>query len=195
MKLFTSLLALAGLATAALNTTREYQLKTCLKSGQSGKSRYDNLWLSSYHTGAGLNDVVFDETRAAASKGFLNATNVTSGDRTYYNQLFDLGTTFAWGLVIVESESFYAAWQPVEMNAGVQGSDTVVSGFFINSTGLQWTSDPKSPGSSSDAFGGWLVCDWWHGVPQLFFRFKYYPTSAYPAPASCADIDLLPQYI
>jgi hypothetical protein len=39
------------------------------------------------------------------------------------------------------------------------------------------------------------VCDWWHGVPQLFFRIKYYSKTAYPAPRSCADVDLVPKYI
>ena len=29
-------------------------------------------------------------------------------------------------------------------------------------------------------------------VPQLFFRIKYYNTSA---PSSCADVNLIPEYI
>lgn len=37
-----------------------------------------------------------------------------------------------------------------------------------------------------------IVCDWWHGYPQLFFRIKYYTT---PAPASCADVYLKPVYL
>jgi hypothetical protein len=103
----------------------------------------------------------------------------------------------------------YSAWQPVEVNAGVGGTQLAISGFFFNATGLQWTSNLEAPGTPNDEFGGWMgesvsstvtdklltkctVCDWWHGVPQLFFRISYYST---PAPASCADIYLKPVYI
>lgn len=65
-------------------------------------------------------------------------------------------------------------------------------GFWINGTGLQWTPDVKEkPNASDNVFGGWLVCDWWHGVPQLFFRISYYND---PAPCSCADVWLEPKY-
>lgn len=40
-------------------------------------------------------------------------------------------------------------------------------------------------------WGGWLVCDWWHNAPQLFWRYKYYTPEDYPAPSSCADVDLV----
>jgi hypothetical protein len=93
---------------------------------------------------------------------------------------------------MAEYTQFYSSWQPVRVDAGVGGSDYEVSGFFINETGLQWTSNPTAPGTANDAFGGWLVCDWWHGVPQLFFRLGYYST---PAPSSCADVYLKPVFI
>jgi hypothetical protein len=150
-------LVLAQTKSTGLNTTKEYQLQTCLKPGQNDKSQYNNLWLSSYHTGAGLNDVVFHKVQSGASKAFLNATNVTSSSGTqYYNQLFDLGNDFPWGLQMDQNTAFYAAWEPVRMNAGVGGSDVSVSGFFLNSTGLQWTTSVDAPGSANDAFGGWI---------------------------------------
>ena len=108
----------------------------------------------------------------------------------------------------------YAAWQPVRINAGDGGTSAYGTGFFINSTGFQWTSHAGKNGTESDEFGGWLVCDWWHGgkrlgnvamlssmladslvrrlVPQLFFRNKYYNTTT---PRSCADVNLIPDYI
>ena len=54
--------------------------------------------------------------------------------------------------------NFYAAWQPVRVNAGGGPSDPKGnSGFWINKNGLQWTSALKAPpGSSSNSFGGWL---------------------------------------
>jgi len=90
----------AGLAqtTAPVNTTREFAVRTCLKSGQPGKQRFDNLWLYSYHTGAGLGDATFDAQRTSdAAKGFLSTTNVTSASgMKFYNLAFDLGNSFAW---------------------------------------------------------------------------------------------------
>ena len=141
-----------------------------------------------------MNDVVFTD-EAPLGNASLAATNITVNGTTYYNQLFDLGNDFPWGLVMVPNQDFYAAWQPVQLNAGASGSAFDVSGFFINETGLQWTSNPDQVGTDTDEFGGWLVCDWWHGVPQLFFRISYYSSTAYEAPASCADVYLIPQYL
>jgi len=112
------------------------------------------------------------------------------------------------------ADTAYTGWQPVRIDAGdgssSRGSD---EGFFINSTGLQWNSAPGAD-PALDAFGGWIICDWWHGrsqnttfrgeglaltssfsiagVPQLFFRLSSYDL---PLPASCADIYLRPEYI
>jgi hypothetical protein len=55
--------------------------------------------------------------------------------------------------------NLYAAWQPVRINAG-GGSTTsdygIETGFFINETGLQWSSVPSDVSSAEDVFGGWL---------------------------------------
>lgn len=192
MHLITTILAGASLAAAAVNTSAEYQLKTELKPGQTGKEDYECLYLTSYHTGAGLSDAVLTTVRPEDHYAYLGTTNVTGNGTQYYNQLFNFSNPFPWGLEMEENVNFYAAWEPVRINAGVGGSDFEVSGFFINETGLQWTSNPTAPGTISDAFGGWIVCDWWHGVPQLFFRISYYTT---PAPSSCADVYLVPEYL
>lgn len=39
-----------------------------------------------------------------------------------------------------------------------------------------------------------VVCNWWHSVPQLFFRISYYNDGAV-VPDSCADVNLIPEYI
>lgn len=113
------------------------------------------------------------------------------------------------------ADTAYSGWQPVRIDAGAGGSTRGDGdGFFINSTGLQWNSSPGGD-PALNAFGGWIVCDWWHGkpgiqsflcrrasanlivcarpgVPQLFFRLAYYDL---PLPSSCADIYLRPEYI
>ena len=75
---------------------------------------------------------------------------------TLYNQEFDLGTSFPWMLEMATNTVFYSAWQPVRLNAGGYSSDPSASGFFLNETGLQWSSTPDAPGASGDTFGGWL---------------------------------------
>lgn len=161
-----SVFALAAIALASLNTSREYQLHTQLKPGQGSKKRFDNLWLVASHTGAGLNDAVLYTNQSSGIKGFMNATNITQPNgQPYFNQLFDLGGSFPWGLIIADV-NFYSAWEPVRVNAG-DGQPS----FFFNSSGLQWNENPSVP-ADQNAFGGWLVCDWWHGVPQLFAKWR-----------------------
>ncbi|THY28437.1 hypothetical protein D6D00_04174 [Aureobasidium pullulans] len=161
-----SVFALAAIALASLNTSREYQLHTQLKPGQGSKKRFDNLWLVASHTGAGLNDAVLYTNQSSGIKGFMNATDITQPNgQPYFNQLFDLGGSFPWGLIIADV-NFYSAWEPVRVNAG-DGQPS----FFFNSSGLQWNENPSVP-ADQNAFGGWLVCDWWHGVPQLFAKWR-----------------------
>lgn len=70
------------LASASLNTTRSYHLRTCLKPNQTrDKHVYENLYPISYHTGAGFGDAVLVNNATYAAKGFLNGTS----------QEFDLG--------------------------------------------------------------------------------------------------------
>ena len=89
---------LTAVVSAAVNTTREYNLRSYLKPNQPGKERYDNLWLSTYHIGAGQSDVVFVSKQAnTTAVGFLSPSNVTTtGSDVSYSQAFDLGNTFAW---------------------------------------------------------------------------------------------------
>ena len=36
-----------------------------------------------------------------------------------------------------------------------------------------------------------LVCDWWHGVPQLFWKNIFYDTEVNVFPSSCASVNLV----
>ena len=64
MKLATLLITLYAFIATTLaapplkNSTQEYYLKTALKPKQSGKGRFNNLWVVAWHTGAGLDDAV-----------------------------------------------------------------------------------------------------------------------------------------
>jgi len=60
----------------------------------------------------------------------------------------------------------------------------------MNSTGIQWTSNPGSP--EDNEFGGWLVCDWWHSYPQLFWTNSFFDATY---PSTCSEVNLLPVYL
>lgn len=70
-------------------------------------------------------------------------------------------------------------------------------GFFFNASGLQWN-------ETDGGFIGWLghytleqtirkwliervACDWWHGVPQLFWLYYGHDVAL---PSSCAQVAL-----
>jgi hypothetical protein len=125
------------------DTPKYYLLKTKVYHG--GRSKFNNLYVSSYHTGAGLNDAVLELSKDVARKAYLNGTN----------QLFE-GSGFPYGFVMQYQD--YTKWAPVFINAG-EGN----AGFYFNNTdrsglkGLKWDS---SAGSGYNEFEGWLACDW-----------------------------------
>jgi len=88
----------------------------------------------------------------------------------------------------VINANLYAAWEPVRISVAENDG---LGAYYINATGLQWTSAPVGTPRGNE-FGGWIVCQWWHGAPQLFARFAGYEAKT---PCSCADITLEVQYI
>ncbi|KKK18533.1 hypothetical protein P175DRAFT_0502430 [Aspergillus ochraceoroseus IBT 24754] len=167
MKLLSTLsLLICTVAAQPLLSARQDNSTFRLKTAGSDNPEHNNLYVFGFHTGAGFNDAVLTPSVDTASKAFLNGTQVQ----------FQYGTTFPWGLQPVGNTN-YAAWEPVEINVGYGQS-----GFFFNSTGLQW--------SEQFGFGGWLVCDWYHNAPQLFYVYRY-EVAHYPA--SCSEVNVLPE--
>ncbi|KAL4918691.1 hypothetical protein BDW62DRAFT_210310 [Aspergillus aurantiobrunneus] len=166
MKFLSTLSLLIGAAAASPFNVGRQDTKTpdtfYLKTSAENQA-HDGLYVYGYHTGAGLNDAVLTSDVGTASTAYLNGTKVQ----------FDYDTTFPWALSPLAVNN-YAAWQSVQINAGY-GQD----GFSVNSTGLQW--------SEQKGFGGWLVCDWYHNAPQLFYIYRHY-TAEYPA--SCSEVKL-----
>ncbi|KAF4554372.1 Hypothetical protein D9617_4g001250 [Elsinoe fawcettii] len=184
-QLILSIASLASFGVAALNTSQSFKLVTKVKANQAQSSdQLNGLYLSGYHSGAGLNDAVFLEGSDNGIEGFFNTT--TYGDPYYYLE-FDLGNEFPYAAQI-SYPNFYAQWLPIEINAGDENN---AGAYFFNETGLQFTTSPSS-NSTYDSFGGWLVCNWWRGVPQLFMRQSSVNKTL---TSNCADVDLLPEYI
>jgi len=136
-----------------------------LKTGGSSHTEHNNLYVESYHTGAGASDAVLAPGLNSSAIFFLNGTNAQ----------YDAGTPFPWGINLAGDVN-YAGWEFVTLNPGYGSGN-----FFINSTGLQFT---------GGQFGGWLACDWWHGLPQLFWIVSYRQPIF---PSSCSKVNLEPE--
>lgn len=150
MKFLASLALLAATALASPLSPRqstEFKLKTT----GSAKPEFNNLYLYSYHTGAGLSDGVLDSNATAAPKFSLNGTTAYA----------DLGTDYPWGMTVAGDTNYAGmclyetssslssflivclAWEPVTINAG--GGET---GFAISNGNFVWSTD--------EGFAGWL---------------------------------------
>lgn len=73
-------------------------------------------------------------------------------------QEFDLGGDFPYAL-LVDPVGEYAAWEPVRLDAGLGSWPNSIGAFFINSTGLQFSSAPGS--IADDQYAGWLGKTTW----------------------------------
>ncbi|GAM89920.1 hypothetical protein ANO11243_079600 [Dothideomycetidae sp. 11243] len=183
----TSFLSLATSGFAALqNTTREFKLVSEVIPGQAADlARFNGLEVTGYHSGAGLNDAVLLPS-PNGGKAFFNVTNPVvkrPNGEPYYNLIFDLGGDYPWAPQILDVD-FYAEWLPVAINIG---NLTSGGAWFAEPEhgGVQFSYGPGQTGQNE--FGGWLVCDWFRGVPQLFTKLSYYNSTN---PSSCASVYL-----
>ncbi|RAH72026.1 uncharacterized protein BO66DRAFT_390506 [Aspergillus aculeatinus CBS 121060] len=167
MKFLASLALLVSAVAASPIQARDTAKSFYLKTSGAANDAHNNLYVYAYHTGAGFNDAVLTSDTSRARAVTLNGTNAQ----------FDLGTTFPWGFKMGANTN-YASWEPVQINVGY-GDE----GFSVNGTSLQW--------SEQNGFGGWLVCDWYHNAPQLFWLYKYLPATI---PSSCDKVDLTVEY-
>ncbi|KAK7553629.1 hypothetical protein IWX49DRAFT_220192 [Phyllosticta citricarpa] len=150
----------------------EFRLQTRLADqNDTTKSAYSGLYLSTYHTGAGLSDVVFVANETLGAKAFLNESVPETAPGGQLE--FDFGNDFPWGLRLGYEP--YAKWSTVIVQAGLGDQ-----GFVYGEQGLVY---------NLTQFAGWMVCDWWHGVPQLFWLMNV--VGAYEVPSSCAEVLLL----
>ncbi|EXJ91851.1 hypothetical protein A1O3_00401 [Capronia epimyces CBS 606.96] len=142
--LATTLLSILTLATAVpvlearqtIDPPASYYLQTKVVNGQhkdSGTNKTD-LWLYSYHTGAGLGDAALSSNKSWAWEGYLNGSQQLF---TYENN--EIGP---WPLAI--GYGTYQQWGPVTIS--IAEGATAGQGFFFNSSGLQY----------NQSIGGWL---------------------------------------
>lgn len=132
-----------------------------------------NYYVSSYHSGAGENNVTL-VAQSVATKAFLDP------DGGY--QEFDLGTSYPYGFVM-GGETAVKGASLVAIDAGAGDA-----GFSFPSTelGLTW---------NDTAFGGWLACFITNQTTglQLFWVNKTEDRGE-RAPKGCESVRLTPDY-
>ncbi|ERF77155.1 hypothetical protein EPUS_08459 [Endocarpon pusillum Z07020] len=165
LSLGSSLLIMQPVLASALlprqDTPPAYYLQTRTLDSSSDKN---GLFAIASQTSFGVNDVILNSNITNANQGYFNDTH----------QYFNLDPAHTWGLDL-GLDTDHDAWEPVTIRFG-QGT----AGFRIGDNTLQW-------GDRDAGYGGWMACDWIHGVPQLFWRYAYF---AYPIPGSCADVTM-----
>lgn len=88
MKLLAPLTLLAATAAATPVGARQDSKSFTLKSTNAQNPEHNNLYVHTYHTGAGLNDAVLGKDAEKASPASLNGTNVQ----------FELNSEIPWGM-------------------------------------------------------------------------------------------------
>ncbi|MCJ1440264.1 MAG: hypothetical protein MMC23_000747 [Stictis urceolatum] len=179
---FTSVLLATSLAasTLALPSTSSYPKQSApfyikaVKTDSSGLA-INGQYLESYHTGAGLADPCFSPDKN--TKFIFNGTSLVQ----------DIGNGVQLGMIAYTGDANYARWEPVSIEGGQGSMNWVDNG----SKGIGLTGD------AGKVFGGWVVCQWYHGqnVPQLFVGVKGFTGSNSPSvpnlPVSCANVKLV----
>jgi len=164
----TAVLCLSTAVSAAFNTSQEFHLITRLLKPRYKRYRFDDTYIYSYHTGAGFSD--------ACAGPLLTNGNGIAFLNTSGHVIFDLGDNVPNGLTL-EYVNTYTQWGDVTIDGGLG-----TAGFFFNGSGLV---------SNTYPWTGWIVCDWSHGVPQLFYRQE----NSTNLPRSCGNVELHPVYI
>ncbi|MCJ1467053.1 hypothetical protein MMC07_005675 [Pseudocyphellaria aurata] len=155
----------AATTTPITKASNLVRFKTRVHPGQDTSK--NGLYLSCYRIGAAFYDVVFGKEPAVGVKGFINNGTLQ----------FDLGTDFPLYLRL-GSINPYDEWFSVWM---VPGSPT--EGFAIKDRKLVCNGS-----AFGDWFNGWLVCDWYHDMPQLFWKATW---SQNVTTSNCASVDLV----
>ncbi|OCK78426.1 hypothetical protein K432DRAFT_427293 [Lepidopterella palustris CBS 459.81] len=166
-----------------------YRLRTHLKprsrSNPHPHHRLNGLYLytSPSDSVIGRNYPLFTSNISLAAYAFLNGTNINNTIQQFeiYNTTRPFSTRFSL-------QPDYG-WAEVNIYPGF--SET--NGFeFVNEGRLGKALAMSNSTIYGTMWGGWIVCDWAHGAPQLFWRQNnYVAPQPYPAPRNCADVHII----
>ncbi|KAK6341396.1 hypothetical protein TWF696_008472 [Orbilia brochopaga] len=168
--LATAALAALTASVAGINDLAQFKVKSKVIEGNT---KFCGLWGSLYHTGAGMWDVTFQDNRTAGWYSFINNTQFQWAYPTPTNTESD---DIPWALDL--QYQAYNAWGTIEVSAGY-GSEYYGRNFTVAENGTIV--------SDFEEWAGWLICDWGHQVPQLFWAQIAYNITVL---CSCARVEL-----
>ncbi|KAI5806192.1 hypothetical protein EDC01DRAFT_725105, partial [Geopyxis carbonaria] len=116
-----------------------------------GNPKFDGLYPASYHTGAGQGVITLLRSKETTGEYYLEGENgqrgVTHGKLK--ESLFDR----EWRTTLNTDGAYHQAWHELTINGGGRSMDDVT----VDNGVLSWKN------------GAFIACDWWYGVPQLFY--------------------------
>jgi len=199
--LFLSFVVSLATATTALaqgmNTTQSFLIKTKLAKDQTtahNETQFENLFLAATSTRNNEDkaDAILTSNITQALQAYFSLAWVRPYEYDIYMGIYppkvdvyrlnfvdDKGT-----LGFHPSERRDTGWDVVHISPG---NGTSVERESLEQDGY---SEPPTEVRSSI---GYMVCDWWHGVPQLFVRFSASDLARQTPmrlPQNCAAVDL-----
>ncbi len=142
----------------ALSSNERYFLRTAAHPSTPNSTRFSNLYVR--HHGSGINSIMMVASPTKflrfnlSESGHQNATSWKNPGRT-------------WGFVLGSEEGkCLGGWEEVQIVEGEADP------------GFAWCSDDQPDGrevlehkgkEANCSWAGWMVCEWCHGHPQLFW--------------------------
>jgi len=176
------------LATTPPSTSdRFFRLKTVVHPNEpeSATKRFNNEYVNVYHTGAGEGDLVLGGGSVFSIRDNKLVWTFFYGQPGEHSNDQQIPVN-----VVYEP---YAGWEPVHASPRAENDGDVTSFFDpTNETlNMRWDAGPLY---------GFRVCDWWHGVPQVFANAapeKPSPNNGYfnTTITTCADVDLVREFL
>ncbi|KAH8585418.1 hypothetical protein B0O99DRAFT_647055 [Bisporella sp. PMI_857] len=133
----------------------QFFLKTAPLPGEP-PSPYTNLYIR--HHGSGINSIVLTPSPPKFIKAHLDGRSISFTSASHKGR--------RWGLTLCTDGGKRAGWEKVEIVED-GGSDGLL--FSASGDGKDEILEYEEEDSGKKVWGGWMVCDWAHGHPQLFW--------------------------
>ncbi|KAG0649250.1 hypothetical protein D0Z07_4160 [Hyphodiscus hymeniophilus] len=136
--------------------SKQFFLKTAPLPDEE-PSQYTNLYLR--HFGSGMDSIVLTPGQPKFIKGHMDGSRITFNSASHEGR--------KWGLALRKDGEQYAGWEKVEI-VEREGSDKLL--FTGGEEGsVKEVLECEEEFAEEKVWKGWMVCDWAHGYPQLFW--------------------------
>ncbi|KUJ12460.1 uncharacterized protein LY89DRAFT_688148 [Mollisia scopiformis] len=134
--------------------SQQFFLKTAPFPGEE-PSKYTNLYLR--HFGSGMDSIVLTPGQPKYIKGHMEGKRIAFTSASHEGR--------KWGLELRKDGEQHAGWEKVEI-VEREGSDGLLFTTGEEGEVLEYEEEELA---GEKVWKGWMVCDWAHGYPQLFW--------------------------